>query len=78
MHGLTDLMDDMFLSLLNMTDDEFDFMLDNVTKEEDELTAIIFSDDNPSFSVRRRMLEIRNKYLKLFNERDGINNDLHL
>lgn len=76
-HGITDLMDDMFLSLLNMTDDEFDFMLEHVSEEENEFISVIF-EENVSFSNKRKMLEIRNKYLKLFNGRDGINNDLHL
>lgn len=76
-HGLNDLMDDMFLSALNMTDNEFDFMLENLSEDENEFISVIFEDD-ASFSDKKKMLEIRNNYLKLFNERDGINNDLHL
>lgn len=78
MHGLTDLMDDMFLTSLNMTDDEFDFMLENVTEDEDELISVIFGEDDLTFATKRKMLNIRNKYLNLFNERNGINNNLHL
>lgn len=77
-HGMNDLMDDMFLSLLNMTDDEFDFMLENVTGEENEIVETILTEEDLPFAVKRKALDIRNKYLKLFNERDGINNDLHL
>jgi hypothetical protein len=71
-----DLMDDMFLSFYNLTDNEFDFMLEHVTKEEEEIIAKAV--DSDSFSLKRKSLEIRNKYLKLFNGTDGINNDLHL
>jgi hypothetical protein len=75
-HGMFDLMDDMFLSFYNLTDNEFDFMLEHVTKEEEEIIAKAV--DSDSFSLKRKSLEIRNKYLKLFNGTDGINNDLHL
>jgi hypothetical protein len=71
-----DLMDDMFLSFYNLTDNEFDFMLEHVTEEEEEIIAKAV--DSDSFSLKRKSLEIRNKYLKLFNGTDGINNNLHL
>ena len=75
-HGMFDLMDDLFLSAYNITDDEFDFMLEHVTEEEEEIIAKAV--DSDSFSLKRKSLEIRNKYLKLFNGTDGINNNLHL
>ena len=75
-HGMFDLMDDMFLSAYNVTDDEFDFMLEHATEEEDQIIAEAI--DSSSFTLKRKSLEIRNKYLKLFNGTDGINNDLHL
>mgnify|MGYP000088070722 FL=1 len=75
-HGMFDLMDDLFLSAYNITDDEFDFMLEHATEEEEGIIAEAI--DSPSFTVKRKSLEIRNKYLKLFNGTDGINNDLHL
>lgn len=75
-HGVFDLMDDLFLSLYNITDEEFDFMLQNATDEEEQI--IVEAIDSESFSVKRKSLEIRNKYLKLFNGTDGINNNLHL
>ena len=75
-HGMFDLMDDMFLSFYNLTDDEFDFMSEHATDEEAQIIAEAV--DSGSFSVKRKSLEIRNKYLKLFNGTDGINNDLHL
>lgn len=75
-HGVFDLMDDLFLSLYNITDEEFDFMLQHATDEEEQI--IVQAIDSESFSVKRKSLEIRNKYLKLFNGTDGINNNLHL
>ncbi len=38
-HGMFDLMDDMFLSFYNVTDDEFDFMLEHATEEEQQIIA---------------------------------------
>jgi tRNA pseudouridine-54 N-methylase len=75
-HGMFDLMDDLFLSAYNVTDNEFDFMLEHATEEEKEI--IVEAVDSDSFSLKRKSLEIRNKYLKLFNGTDGINNYLHL
>jgi|LakMenE01Jun11ns_1017448.scaffolds.fasta_scaffold9950900_5 hypothetical protein len=63
-HGITDLMDDMMISSFNITDDEFDFICENA--EESELNAIVLP-DGASFSKRRKAIEIRNKYLELFN-----------
>lgn len=75
-HGMFDLMDDLFLSAYNITDNEFDFMLEHATEEEEQIIAEAV--DSGSFGLKRKSLEIRNKYLKLFNGTDGINNDLHL
>jgi hypothetical protein len=75
-HGIFDLMDDLFLSVYNITDDEFDFMLEHATEDEEQIIAEAV--DSGSFTLKRKSLEIRNKYLKLFNGTDGINNDLHL
>jgi len=63
-HGITDLMDDMMIAGFNITDDEFDFICENA--EESELNAIVLPEE-ASFSERRKALEIRNKYLDLFN-----------
>jgi hypothetical protein len=66
MHGITDLLDDMMISGFNITDDEYDFICENA--EESELNAIVLPED-ASFSQRRKALEIRNKYLELFNNK---------
>jgi hypothetical protein len=75
-HGIFDLMDDLFLSVYNITDDEFDFMLEHATEDEEQIIAEAV--DSGSFTLKRKSLEIRNKYLKLFNGTDGINNNLYL
>jgi hypothetical protein len=64
MHRITDLMDDMMISGFNITDDEFDFICENA--EESELDAIVLP-EGASFSQRRKAIEIRNKYVTLFN-----------
>lgn len=69
MHGMFDLMDDLFLTFYNITDEEFDYILEQATDEE----VGIFSDalgsvdgEPASFSVRRKALELRNFYLEKF------------
>lgn len=64
-HGITDLMDDMMLSSFNITDDEYDFICEFA--EESELNAIVLPDD-ASFADRRKAIQIRNKYIDLFNK----------
>ena len=76
MHGITDLMDDLFLSAYNITDDEFDFMLERATDEEQQI--LVEAVDSELFGLKRKGLEIRNRYLKEFNEANGINNNLYL
>jgi hypothetical protein len=51
-------------------------MLEHATDEEQEIIAEAI--DSSSFALKRKSLEIRNKYLNLFNGRDGIDNNLHL
>lgn len=64
-HGITDLLDDLMLSSFNITDDEFDFICENA--EESEVNAIVLPEDAP-FAERRKAIQIRNKYLELFNK----------
>ena len=69
MHGVTDLLDDVFLAFYNVTDDEFDYILEQATDNEiDLLTNSLGSRDGESapFSVRRKALELRNFYLRKF------------
>lgn len=64
-HGITDLLDDLMLSSFNITDDEFDFICENA--EESDLDAIVLP-EGASFAKRRNAVQIRNKYLELFNK----------
>jgi hypothetical protein len=64
MHGLDDLMDDMMLSSFNITDDEYDFICEYA--EESELDSIVLS-KTASFAEKRYAIQIRNKYLEIFN-----------
>jgi hypothetical protein len=68
--GLTDVFDDAIKGLFNITDDEYDFIASEATDEElDLFLSGLGSLDTPAtFSEKRKSLEVRNKYLKLFNE----------
>ena len=58
--GLTDAFDDMIKSVYRVSDDEYDVLCEILSNEEmDELFM-----DKPSFTQKRRKIEILNKYLK--------------
>lgn len=67
-HGITDLIDDMLIAGFNITDDELDFICEMASDEELSQFAI---GENASFAERRKALEVRNKYLKLFNTQES-------
>lgn len=67
-HGITDLIDDMIIAGFNITDDEFDFICERASDEELNQFTI---GENASFAEKRKALEVRNKYLKLFNEQES-------
>ena len=62
--GLFELADMVFLSAFNVTIDELEYICGNVTPEEEQE----FIEFGKSFSQSKRALEIRNKYLKMYNE----------
>lgn len=69
MHGMDDLMDDLFLTFYNVTDEEFDYILEQATDEEVSILADALGSINgepASFSVRRQALTLRNFYLEKF------------
>lgn len=69
MHGMFDLMDDLFLTFYNVTDEEFDYILEQATDEEVSILTDALGSINgepASFSVRRRALELRNLYVEKF------------
>ncbi len=68
MHGVTDLLDDLIVSQFNITDDEFDFICEHATDE--ELDSFVLTED-ASFADRRKAIEIRNKYVNLFNSQEA-------
>ncbi len=67
--GLLDAFDDMLKEKYNITDEEYDYI--SMTATDEELS--IFLDglgglgSTPSFTTKRKSLELRNKYLNLFN-----------
>lgn len=66
--GLTDLFDGAIYTLYNITSDELDVICENAT--DDELDLFVSSmgtiDTNPTFSEKRKGLEIRNKYVEYY------------
>ncbi len=69
--GFNDIFDDVFKSAYDITDDEYDFIAGESTNEELDIIVEALGHMNgkkAKFSVRRKALEIRNKYLKIKNE----------
>lgn len=63
-----EMMDMMFLPAFNITDKELDYISEKATDEEiDSLIAAIPAKGTTSFTVRRKALGIRNKYLLEYN-----------
>jgi hypothetical protein len=58
--NILDLFDDHIKSSFNLSDDEYNHLCDVMTDEEVE----IMMNDKPTFSERRKMISIRNKYIK--------------
>lgn len=65
--GLFEVADMMFLQALNITTEEMDFMAENASEEEIE-TFVKFEG---TFTEKRKSLEVRNKYIKLYKEKYG-------
>ena len=68
-HGATDLIDDLFLMSFNITDDEFNFICANANSDEIEMLVDSVSGAENSlqlFTNIRKALEVRNKYLGVF------------
>ena len=67
--GLTDLIDNVIKTGLNITDAEFDFIVE--TAPEDDLDSLLaVFDQKPTFSELRKALQVRNRYLKDFRARN--------
>jgi hypothetical protein len=69
--GLTDVFDDTIKGLFNITDDEYDFICENATDEELDtfLSGIGGLNNEPTFTEKKKALEMRNKYLDKFNKK---------
>jgi hypothetical protein len=67
---VTDLIDDMIKSAYNITDDEYDFIAGETSDEDLNVFLDGLGDfKSPStFGEKRRALEVRNKYIKMYNE----------
>lgn len=70
--GLFDLVDNQIKAAYNITDEEYDYIAEHMDEEEVSIFVDgggLGSDDGIiTFSTIRKALEIRNKYLKQYNE----------
>jgi hypothetical protein len=66
--GLLDVFDDYVKGLYNITDEEYDFIASKMSDEEMGIFVSLIDVSKVPFSQKRMALEIRNKYLKQFNE----------
>lgn len=66
--GLNDIFDDYVKGLYNITDDEYDFLAEKMSDGEMDIFVGVFDGRDTTFSIKRKALEIRNKYLKQFND----------
>ena len=69
--GLDVVFDNVVKQLFNITDDEYNFICENATDEDLNtfLTALGGLETDPTFTEKRRGLEVRNKYLEKFNNK---------
>ena len=70
-HGATDLLDDLFVMSFNVTDEELDFICANASAEENSILVDAVSGAENSlqlFTNIRKALEVRNKYLEIYNK----------
>ncbi len=68
-HVATDLIDDLFLTSFNVTDEEFNFICANASAEENDIMVDAVSGAENSvqlFTQIRKALVVRNKYLEVF------------
>jgi hypothetical protein len=65
--GLLELFDDYVKGLYNITDEEYDFMAERMSDEEMSIFVGPIDVSKVPFSQKRMALEIRNKYIKEYN-----------
>ena len=68
--GLGDLVDDMIKQSYNITDEEYDYIAGESSNEDLDifLNGLGGLDTPATFSEKRKGLEVRNKYLKMFRD----------
>lgn len=66
--GLNDIFDDYVKGLYNITDEEYDFLAEKMSDDEMGIFVSVFDGSPKSFDIKRKALEIRNKYLKQYND----------
>lgn len=64
--GMSDLFDNAFKAGLNLTDDEYDYIAEHMTDEE----SMLLVNDNPTFTQKREVINIRSKYLRQYYQLD--------
>jgi hypothetical protein len=69
--GFLDVFDDYVKGLYNITDEEYDFIAERLRDEEISIFVSPIDVEKVSFSQKRMALELRNKYLKQFNDERG-------
>lgn len=68
--GIFDLMDNVIKGGFNITDEELDFICEKATDEElDKFCSILFSNNSTTFAEKRHALQVKNKYINLFNSK---------
>jgi hypothetical protein len=71
--GINDLMDNQVKAAYNITDEEYDYIVEVLSEE--ELSIFVdgcgLGSSDVTFSTIREALEIRNKYLKQYNDGRG-------
>jgi hypothetical protein len=68
--GMGDLVDNMIKQAYNITDDEYDFIAGETSDEDLNIFLDGLGDfkTTSTFTEKRRALEVRNKYIKMYNE----------
>ena len=68
--GIFDLIDNVVKGGINITDEQYDFICEEATDEElDKFSSILFSNEGATFAEKRQALQVKNKYINLFNSK---------
>lgn len=68
--GIFDLMDNVVKGVFKITDEQYDFICEESTDEElDKFSSILFDNKRVTFAEKRQALQVKNKYINLFNSK---------